>query len=46
MEITLEDPAAGMRATTLLEPFATTNARSPAADGAVRLDGSFARRHC
>jgi ABC-2 type transport system ATP-binding protein len=40
IEITLEDPAAGVRAATLLEPFATTNAGSPAADGAIRLDGS------
>jgi daunorubicin resistance ABC transporter ATP-binding subunit len=40
IEITLDDPAAGVRAATLLEPFATTNAGSPAADGAIRLDGS------
>jgi daunorubicin resistance ABC transporter ATP-binding subunit len=40
IEIILEDPAAGVRAATLLEPFATTSARSPAADGAVRLEGS------
>jgi ABC-2 type transport system ATP-binding protein len=38
--ITLEDPAAGVRAATLLERFATANAGSPAGDGAVRLDGS------
>ncbi|MGH9229703.1 MAG: ATP-binding cassette domain-containing protein [Acidimicrobiales bacterium] len=40
VEITLEDPAAGVRAATLLEPLATANAGSPAGDGAVRLEGS------
>jgi ABC-2 type transport system ATP-binding protein len=40
IEITLEDPAAGVRAATLLEPLATADADSPAGDGAVRLDGS------
>jgi ABC-2 type transport system ATP-binding protein len=40
IEITLEDPAAGVRAATLLEPFATAKAGSAAGDGAIRLDGS------
>jgi ABC-2 type transport system ATP-binding protein len=40
IEITLEDPAAGVRAATLLEPFATAKAGSAAGDGAVRLDGT------
>jgi len=40
IEITLEDPAVGGRAATLLEPFATATAGSAAGDGAVRLDGS------
>jgi daunorubicin resistance ABC transporter ATP-binding subunit len=40
IEITLEDPAAGVRAATLLERFATGKAASPAGDGAVRLDGT------
>jgi ABC-2 type transport system ATP-binding protein len=38
--ITLDDPAAGVRAAGLLSPFAAANADSPAGDGAVRLDGS------
>src|SRR5262245_59318547 len=40
IEITLEDPAAGVRAATLLEPFATARAGSAAGDRALRLDGS------
>jgi ABC-2 type transport system ATP-binding protein len=40
IEITLDDPAAGVRAATLLQPFATSRAGSAAGDGAVRLDGS------
>jgi ABC-2 type transport system ATP-binding protein len=40
IEVTLEDPAVGGRAATLLEPFATSAAGSAAGDGAVRLDGS------
>jgi ABC-2 type transport system ATP-binding protein len=39
IEITLEDPAIGARAATLLDRFAA-KAKSPAGDGAVRLDGS------
>ena len=39
IEITLEDPAAGVRAATLLEPFAAATG-SAAGDGAIRLDGS------
>jgi ABC-2 type transport system ATP-binding protein len=38
--ISLDDPAAGVRAADLLSPFAAANADSPAGDGAVRLDGS------
>jgi daunorubicin resistance ABC transporter ATP-binding subunit len=40
IEITLDDPAAGVRAATLLQRFATSRAGSAAGDGAVRLDGS------
>jgi ABC-type multidrug transport system ATPase subunit len=40
IEITLEDPAVGVRAAALVEPFATANTGSAAGDGAVRLEGS------